>query len=204
MSVSYLDQVNDTILLVAILLALGNSFLDDPNQFASQVAIILLVSLFVPLLMSAVTIACQRPLVIMNSCIWIHCQESRGDRKKMEVISRIVIIFFFPLIPALILFASEKAKEKRKRLSTEDLRKDRSKQAVAIAKLELLTEFINECRLATLTLKRNELSLELVIQLSVHLMMVLLSDTLYPLETGLQAVFQDSNSTQEDGIIMSE
>ena len=122
----------------------------------------------------------------------------------MEVISRIFIIFFFPLIPALILFASEKAKEKRKRLSTEDLRNDRSKQAVAVAKLELLTKFINECRLATLTLKRNELSLELVIQLSVHLTMVLLSDTLYPIETGLQAVFQDSNSTQEDGIIWSE
>ena len=113
-------------------------------------------------------------------------------------------IFFFPLIPALILFASEKAKEERNRLNTKDLRNDRSKQAAAVARSELLTEFINECRLATVTLKRNELSLELIIQLSVHLMMVLLSDTLYPLETGLQAVFQDSNSIQEDGIIMSE
>ena len=34
--------------------------------------------------------------------------------------------------------------------------------------------------------------------------MVLLSDSVYPLETGLQAVFQDSNSIQENGLIMSE
>ena len=72
---SYLDLVNDTILLIAILSALGNSF--NPTQFASQVALILLVSLSLPLLLSAVTIAHQRPQVIMDSAAvcpwWMTC-----------------------------------------------------------------------------------------------------------------------------------
>ena len=121
---SYLDLVNDTILLIAILSALGNSF--DPTQFASQVALILLVSLSLPLLLSAVTIAHQRPQVIMDSCFWIHCKESRVNRKKLELFCRIMIIIFFPIVPALILFASEKAKEERNGLKTEELRDDRS------------------------------------------------------------------------------
>ena len=55
-----------------------------------------------------------------------------------------------------------------------------------------------------LTVKRNELSLELVIQMSIHLTMVLLSETEYPIESGLQAVFQDANASQEDSIFWSE
>ena len=44
-------------------------------------------------------------------------------------------------------------------------------------------------RLAILTHKRNELCLELVAQLSIHFTMVLLSNTKYPIETGLQTIF---------------
>ena len=45
-----------------------------------------------------------------------------------------------------------------------------------------------------LTHKRNELCLELVVQLSVHLTMVLLSQTKYPIETGLQALFTETTA----------
>ena len=56
--------------------------------------------------------------------------------------------------------------------------------------IEALTKYLNESKLAMLTFKRNELSIELVIQLSVHLIMVCLSQTDYPLESGLQGIFQ--------------
>ena len=49
--------------------------------------------------------------------------------------------------------------------------------------------------LAHLSVKRIELSLELVIQLSIHLTMVLLSQTAYPVESGLQSIFQEKNDT---------
>ena len=108
------------------------------------------------------------------------------------------------MVPALILFASEEAIDNRNRLKTEDLRNNRNNQAVGIEKSKSLTEFINICRLSMLTVKRNELSLELVIQMSIHLTMVLLSETEYPIESGLQAVFQDANASQEDSIFWSE
>ena len=47
-----------------------------------------------------------------------------------------------------------------------------------------------------LTFKTNELNIELVIQVSVHLAMILLSQTDYPLENGLQAVFKDKKNTK--------
>ena len=73
---SYLDLVNDSILLYAIFRGLGNGF--DSTQFASQVALILLLSLIFPLLLSAITIAYQRPLVIVNHYIWSHFKGVAG------------------------------------------------------------------------------------------------------------------------------
>ena len=58
---------------------------------------------------------------------------------------------------------------------------------------ESITKYVNESRLALLTFKRNELSIELIIQLSIHLTMVLLSQTVYPIESSLEAIFQSSN-----------
>ena len=49
--------------------------------------------------------------------------------------------------------------------------------------------------LAHLSVKRIELSLELVIQLSIHLTMVLFSQSAYPVERGLQSIFQEKNNT---------
>ena len=200
---SYLDFVSDTILLSAILNSLEYSL--EPTKFASQVGLILLVSLIFPLLLSAITIAYKKPLVIVNYFIWSHFKETASAKKnKLILVCRIIIILFFPMVPALILFASEEAIDNRNRLKTEDLRNDKNNQAVAIEKSKSLTEFINICRLSMLTVKRNELSLELVIQMSIHLTMVLLSETEYPIESGLQAVFQDANASQEDSIFWSE
>ena len=63
-------------------------------------------------------------------------------------------------------------------------------QPIVMERCKFLTEFMDECRHGLLIFKRNELSMELVIQLSVHLIMVLLSLTDYPLESGLQTLFQ--------------
>ena len=54
-------------------------------------------------------------------------------------------------------------------------------------------KYLDELKAAHLTFKRNELSLEIVTQLSIHTTMVLLSQTLIPLESGLQAIFQKAS-----------
>ena len=67
-----------------------------------------------------------------------------------------------------------------------------------LEEFEALTQHIDETRLALLTFKRNELSMELIIQQSITLMMVLLSVTSYPTESSLQSIFlegSESNTT---------
>ena len=99
---SYLDFVSDTILLSAILNSLEYSL--EPTKFASQVGLILLVSLIFPLLLSAITIAYKKPLVIVNYFIWSHFKETASAKKnKLILVCRIIIILFFPMVPALIL-----------------------------------------------------------------------------------------------------
>ena len=65
----------------------------------------------------------------------------------------------------------------------------------SLEECQLLTDYISETRKALLIFKRNELSLELVVQLSIHLTMVLISQTAYPLESGLQSIFKESSGT---------
>jgi hypothetical protein len=102
----------------------------------------------------------------------------------------LIIIFLFPLVPALIIISSENAKEERKNLKSKDQSLQDLAKTPILERCQLLTEFIEESRKALLTFKRNELSMELVIQMSVHLTMLLLSKTKYPVESGLQSIFQ--------------
>ena len=134
------------------------------------------------------------PLVILNADLYRRSKASSNKFFSLNTISkaflRLIIIVFFPLVPAIIIISSENAKEERKNLKS----KDRSMQDLAkvsiLERCQLLTEFIEECRKALLTFKRNELSMELVIQMSIHLTMLLLSKTDYPIESGLQSIFQ--------------
>ena len=86
--------------------------------------------------------------------------------------------------------SGEKAKETRKTIANKINSKDTTVLISDLDEIEELTKYLNESKLAMLTFKRNELSIELVIQLSVHLIMVCLSQTDYPLESGLQGIFQ--------------
>ena len=70
-------------------------------------------------------------------------------------------------------------------------------QTSDLEELELLSKFMDKCRWALLTFKRNELSIELVTQLSIHVAMVLLSQTKYPVESGLQAIFKSNDDEEE-------
>ena len=73
-----------------------------------------------------------------------------------------------------------------------------------LEEFEALTKYINETRLALLTGKRNELCLELVFQLSIHLSMVFLSRTKYPVENGLQTIFNDDEINDKNTSLFLE
>ena len=92
-----------------------------------------------------------------------------------------------------MILAGEKAKEERKSLKVSKSQ-DVSSVTAAIEKCRLISEFIDETKLGLLTFKRNELSMELIVQLTIHLTMLLLSQTDYPVESGLQTLFSDEET----------
>ena len=76
------------------------------------------------------------------------------------------------------------------------LKNEKPVNVSVLEEYEYLTKHVDETRLALLTFKRNELSMELIIQQSIILVMVLLTQTDYPVENGLQGIFYDGrNST---------
>ena len=185
----YLDLMLDSILLITIIVAIGPTF-NDSRQFSTQIALFLFMSILVPNLITAISIAFRRPFVVMNSEQWFKW---RGSTFETAVL-RFAIIFLFPFVPAMIMLSSEKAKEKSQAFA------DKNGDDIIVSDLEeieLLTIYIKECRLAMLTFKRNELSMELVIQLTIHVIMVLLSQTNYPLKSGLETIFSNNEENKE-------
>ena len=179
---SYLDLITDGILLYTII-SLGSFFTQSQSTFSDQVAVILLVSIIVPLVTSGITIAFRWPLVVLSTNQWRFLKVS--ENTFLIVVLKILLgLFIFicsPLIPAIITLSNEQAKDERKALIQKH--KNNLDQASVLEEFEALTKYINETRLALLTGKRNELCLELVFQLSIHLSMVFLSRTKYPVET---------------------
>ena len=58
-----------------------------------------------------------------------------------------------------------------------------------------LNEYLKEVRIGLLTFKKYEFSIEMVMQLSLQIVMLLLSRTITPTHTGLEAVFEEDFDT---------
>ena len=181
---TYLDLVTDILLLWPIFSALEDAVYDDNTSFAYQVRNILVLSIGLPLLTSAFMTVCLTPLVILQASQWKKSTES-----KIELaMTRFVTVCIFPLLPAILIINKEKAKDQQKSLMTTNVLMHTS----VLEECRLLDDYINEITTAQLIFKQNELSLELIVQMSVHLTMLLLSQTKYPRESGLQSIFQES------------
>ena len=188
---SYLDLITDGILLYTILNVAPLA--QSQSTFSDQVAVILLVSIIVPLVTSGITIAFRWPLVVLSTNQWrfLKVSENTFLIVAVKILLGLFIFICSPLIPAIITLSNEQAKDERKALIQKH--KNNLDQASVLEEFEALTKYINETRLALLTGKRNELCLELVFQLSIHLSMVFLSRTKYPVENGLQTIFNDDD-----------
>ena len=189
---SYLDLTLDSFLLLEVCLVL-DSTLKEFTLFSTQVTILLIASIFVPLFKTAATIAYRRPLVVLNSDHWINwkARENQNTREIMNL--KVLILCNFPLVPGMVMFSCEKAKDQRKSLENKHQKRGELITVSVLEEIGVLTAYIKETRMALLTYKRNELSVEIVIQLSIHLLMVFLSLSNFPVESGLQSIFQSTN-----------
>ena len=165
------------------------------TTFSFQLALLLLVSIILPFLTSAIMIGRKRPSVILSAHQAKEIRDTKRQNKFELVILRIIIVLLFPLVPAMIILSSENSNEKRKSLKGK-INKE------LLEEWEILTNHLNETRLALLTYKRNELSMELIIQQSITLTMVLLSQTSFPTNASLQSIFfQGSNSSSTSNFL---
>ena len=199
---SYLDLITDGILLYTILEVAPLA--KSQSTFSDQVAVILLVSIIVPLVTSGITIAFRWPLVVLSTNQWrfLKVSENTFLIVAVKILLGLFIFICSPLIPAIITLSNEQAKDERKALIQKH--KNNLEQVSVLEEFEALTKYINETRLALLTGKRNELCLELVFQLSIHLSMVFLSRTKYPVENGLQTIFKDDDINDKNTSLFLE
>ena len=109
-----MDLSFDSILLGTVIGALGSGGLDDTTLFTTQISILLLTSILVPSLMTAINTAHKRPLVVLGSTKWMSANVC--EDKKSILLLRILIVCLFPIVPALVLLSDYEAKEKRKTL----------------------------------------------------------------------------------------
>ena len=195
---TYLDLTTDFILLSSVLYVLGTDIYDIENftKFPVQITLLLTVSIVLPIFSSAVMIAYNQPLSILFADQASYFQNNQD--KTAILAARVVIILLFPVVPALIILSAEKAKFDRQSLkgighTKEDLGKDS-----VVEHSIRLSNHLDETRLGLLVFKRNELSMELIIQQSITLTMLLLSKTLYPIESGLQSIFEDESSSSSE------
>ena len=116
--VAYLDLIFDAILLFSIIIVLGPISMWNPDTFSSQVGFILLASVIFPFLKSTVTLANKRPEVVLDSNSWIKWKARSHENYSRNVVwpLKIFIFVFSPLVPAVLVFSSEKAKDKQKLL----------------------------------------------------------------------------------------
>ena len=195
-AMAYLDLCFDSILVGTILIVLGHT-ITQYNLFSTQLAILLLASILVPSFATANKIARSRPLIAVGLDEWVR----RNEHEKYKiVILQFILHCKCLLVPAMIIRSEEKATERQKILKDRIVKmaKDKNVQDSDLEEVEQINAFLNECRLGMLTFRINELCLELVIQLSVHLTMVLLSQTNFPIESGLQSIFNSNDNDEED------
>ena len=112
---TYVDLFTDSLLLFTILSVTNFDFSDDMN-FTTQIAKLLLASIVAPLLTSAFMIAFTRPMVILDVYEW----KRLSDNPNIIVITfmRVITVFSFLIVPAMIVLANEHAKEERKSIKS--------------------------------------------------------------------------------------
>ena len=189
----YLDFILDISLLTIIFMVKGPYHLFKYDSFTSQLTFVLVMSIMLPHLKSALTTAHLYPVVPMGYKLWLRSQWKLFSRPQL-FLTKVAVITLYPLMPALVLNNTKEIEGKRIKLEKKVIEQsNRQDTILLLEEIKLQTLYLEEARHTLLIFKRNELFMEIMIQLPIHILMLMLSETDYPLESGLQAVFKQSD-----------
>ena len=108
-------------------------------------------------------------------------------------IIRGLVFLCFIFVPAILISNKEKAKARKRELEEQGKEEYNSDEGTVTNKTldeqDRIDTYLDEVREAYLIFKKNEASLEIVIQASIQILMLLLSRTQYPVASGLQSIF---------------
>ena len=155
---------------------------------------LLIASISVPLLKSAVETALWYPHAVLSSSV------SPPTGCKLRALQVAVFCGYF-FVPSLLIINKEKAKLSRKILlekSKEEFVSSGTMTEQIYEELQEVEKYEMDVNEAYLIFKRNEASFEIVLQMGLQLTMLLLSMTTYPTHAGLQGVFGKDYSKQEN------
>ena len=198
---SYVDLVRDAVLVGLLINLTGFSlFSKDITLFHNVVILDLLATVTVPLFVSAILTSCRHPLTIFEFSVWKNYRKNPAGWWEMSFI-RLGVFFGYIFVPSILINNKEEARLKRKILMEQGKEEYDSNEGIVSNKTleeqEHIETYHNEVRIAYLMFKRIEAALELVVQQSIQLMMLMLSMTKYPVTAGLQDVFKEDLSSVE-------
>ena len=178
----YLDLLKDILLCVRLLLLVGVAYVFYyPTAFPSQVIFISLTAAFLPIILSALIVSSD-PLIVTG---FHYSKKLRNLTGWKLILSKFSAFLFFPFIPALLFEVKHREKNNLEKLI---LNNDHADPEIK-AEIKERRKFILAVKRKILTLKRLELSIEIIPQVSILTLMILLKNSETNLETGLEAVF---------------
>ena len=172
-------------------------------DFPSVLVQIMFLSIVIPIAISAVSMMFRDPTIFLGGESWHRFQRNKPSSCKI-VVMKIFVFVFYVMMPAILINTREVSKS-RLQVWIESKREETKKNAITVAHLNRIrkeNEYLEETRVAFLIFKRNELTMENVLQLFLQGIFVLLSPT-YTAHTstnsGLQSVFKEKNNEAECG-----
>lgn len=192
---SYVDFVRDSILVRMLIVTLGGYlvfFSSDFTLFSNLIILLLLTTMVVPMLVSAILTTIKHPFTIFEFSVWNDYRTNPASWWETFFI-RLVVFCLYIFVPANLINNKENAKRRKIQLEVQgkveyDTQEGKVSNRI-LEEQEQLEVYLDEVRKAYLIFKRVEAALELVMQMSIQLTMLLLSMTRFPVASGLQSIF---------------
>ena len=170
----YSDVFKDCYIVVTIFYIIGgiNSFLAFPTNFTSVLLLCLAASVLLPLLLSSLQLAIENPEMVFN-------MERRRGLDGTRIAMQFSVFIFLFLNPVFLLHVYQL--NEKKKVSRQDERIVRALEKCRLVRIQF-TKYI-----------KMELSLEAFVQISIQILVLLLSITNTGTTGGLKTMFQNNS-----------
>ena len=194
MTFMYTDLTRDCLLYYTLMKLITVESLINPifwGEFSHQILLLLLISIVTPLLAIAFKVGIQEPGILLG-------YEANRTKKCKTFITLPLALAFSPAIPALLTNVQEIEKENTRQILSTSFFSLGSKLEGAHGRMQFL-KFVKK---NILFYKEVELVVEVSIQATIQILMILLNQSKTPATRGLNSVFSQSETIDNSTILL--